>query len=166
MRNTIVRRAVVFAKRAHHGQRRKYTGEPYFNHVQQVATLVRGWGADDVTVTAALLHDVLEDTDCSYRDIADEFGKEIADIVVELTDVYTPEAYPSKNRKARKELETQRLATISKRAKLIKRADIVNNSTDIRQAALHVPAAARFAPVYMAELETMLVALGSNNEPR
>lgn len=156
---SIVRRAVVFAKMAHHGQTRKYTGEPYFNHLQQVASIVRHMGGDDVQVAAALLHDVLEDTDISVVQLRDEFGPEITDLVIELTDVYTPSAYPSYNRKLRKQMETARLAKISPRAKLIKRADLENNTADIQRASKFNVAAARFAPVYLAEMAALKIAL-------
>lgn len=158
--NNIVRRAAEFARAAHQGQRRKYSGEPYFNHVQAVAAIVRAWGGDNTEVAAALLHDVLEDTDCTYSTLARVFGNEVADIVRELTDVYTPHAYPSYNRKARKAMETERLSKVSKSAKLVKRADIQHNTADIEKYARHVPAAARFAPVYLAEMQALWVALG------
>ena len=51
--------------------------------------------------------------------------------MLELTDVYTTDAYPHLNRKARKELETARLATVSTEAKLIKLADIAENTSSI-----------------------------------
>jgi GTP pyrophosphokinase len=81
-----------FAQRAHKDQVRKFTGLPYFdNHVQKVNGTLKLYTTDEATLIAALLHDVVED--CyededkwqAYTDIKDLFGKEVADIVWELT---------------------------------------------------------------------------------
>ena len=79
-----------FAQRAHKDQVRKFTGEPYFDaHVQTVNGTLKLYTTDEATLIAALLHDVVED--CyenkweAYTDIKDLFGKEVADIVWELT---------------------------------------------------------------------------------
>ena len=79
-----------FAQRAHKDQVRKFTGLPYFdNHVQKVNGTLKLYTTDEATLIAALLHDVVED--CyedkwqAYVDIKDLFGKEVADIVWELT---------------------------------------------------------------------------------
>lgn len=79
-----------FAQRAHKDQVRKFTGEPYFDaHVQKVNGTLKLYTTDEATLIAALLHDVVED--CyenkweAYTDIKDLFGKEVADIVWELT---------------------------------------------------------------------------------
>jgi len=79
-----------FAQRAHKDQVRKFTGQPYFDtHVQKVNGTLKLYTTDEATLIAALLHDVVED--CyedkwqAYVDIKDLFGKEVADIVWELT---------------------------------------------------------------------------------
>ena len=79
-----------FAQRAHKDQVRKFTGDPYFDaHVQKVNGTLKLYTTDEATLIAALLHDVVED--CyenkweAYTDIKDLFGKEVADIVWELT---------------------------------------------------------------------------------
>lgn len=79
-----------FAQRAHKDQVRKFTGEPYFDaHVQKVNGTLKLYTTDEATLIAALLHDVVED--CyenkweAYTDIKDLFGKEVAEIVWELT---------------------------------------------------------------------------------
>jgi guanosine-3',5'-bis(diphosphate) 3'-pyrophosphohydrolase len=153
---TIVQKASLFAAQAHSGQRRKYTGEPYFAHLTSVAQIAVRAGADEATVAAAYLHDTLEDTSTTYEQLVAEFGREVADLVVELTNVYSSKAYPHLNRRTRKALEAQRLAQISPRAKLVKRADIEDNSATIE---------ARdpdFAQVYLAEKAAELAALDSS----
>ena len=57
------------------------SGEPYITHPLAVAGAVAEWRMDGEAVAAALLHDVLEDTATSKRDIADRFGREVAELV-------------------------------------------------------------------------------------
>lgn len=131
-------KARIFAIAAHSsiGQVRKFTGEPYHTHVLRVAELVSTRTQDQEVLAAACLHDVLEDVEphnpeFSRQRILDEFGQGVLDLVLELTDVYTKDKYPDLNRKARKKLEAERLAGISERAKLIKRADLHDNNSSI-----------------------------------
>ncbi len=80
-------------------------------------------------VIAALLHDTVEDCAVTHEDILDEFGPDVAKLVHELTDQFTKESHPKLNRKARKELERERLGKASIEAKAIKLADIADNLT-------------------------------------
>ena len=82
--NEFLKKAYEFSKRAHTGQRRK-SGDPYFNHSLAAAELVFEWGLDQVSIAAALLHDVVEDTDCPLEKIKDDFGDEVAFIVGGVT---------------------------------------------------------------------------------
>jgi len=90
----IVRKAQVYAMAAHAavGQKRKYTNEPYIVHPAEVAKIVAGVpGATPDMVAAAWLHDVVEDTGCTFTDIHMAFGIDIATLVGWLTDVSKPE---------------------------------------------------------------------------
>lgn len=80
----IVARAYLFAQKAHAGQKRA-SGEPYFTHVLHAAEHVAGWGLDEATIAATLLHDVAEDTDYTLEDIKKEFGEEVAFLVAGVT---------------------------------------------------------------------------------
>lgn len=118
------------------GQTRKYSKRPYYTHVLEVAELVSKVTNDEDVLAAACLHDVLEDVapvNPSFNEdwILREFNQRVLNIVVELTNVYTKEAYPQFNRKARKVLEHERLAKVSDEAKLVKRADLHHNSTEM-----------------------------------
>lgn len=86
----LITRAFEFAARAHEKHRRK-SGEPYFTHPYAVSMIVaQEIPLDDVSVAAALLHDVIEDCeDLSYEDILNEFGSTIADIVDGATKIST-----------------------------------------------------------------------------
>ena len=82
-----VLRAASFAARKHHGQTRADNQTPYFSHVARVTLiLTHVFGCDDEEVlTAALLHDTIEDTATDYDEIAELFGTQVADYVVTLT---------------------------------------------------------------------------------
>ncbi|MER2041117.1 RelA/SpoT family protein [Desemzia incerta] len=79
-----VKKASDFAERAHEGQFRK-SGEPYFTHPIQVAGILAELKMDPVTVATGFLHDVVEDTDFTFDDIANEFSQEVAELVDGVT---------------------------------------------------------------------------------
>ncbi|MCA9273921.1 MAG: bifunctional (p)ppGpp synthetase/guanosine-3',5'-bis(diphosphate) 3'-pyrophosphohydrolase [Phycisphaerales bacterium] len=119
--------ACAFAARSHAGQVRKDGLTPYFSHPVRVAfTLRQIFGCDDpVALTAAILHDTIEDTPADYDDIADRFGGEIAGIVAALTkNMILPEH-------EREPEYDARLAQADWRARLIKLADVYDNLCDM-----------------------------------
>lgn len=79
-------RALALAMKAHKGQKRKTSKDPYVIHPIRVATKVLYETGDWHLTTVAVLHDVIEDSTYTYEDIKIEFGKKIADDVLELTD--------------------------------------------------------------------------------
>ncbi len=80
----LIEKAYQCAKE-HHGDQCRKSGEPYIIHPLQVAYTLADIGLDDSTIAAALLHDVVEDTDLTNADLVKEFGKEIADMVEGVT---------------------------------------------------------------------------------
>ena len=80
----LISKAYEFAKNKHKDQLRK-SGEPYIIHPIEVANILADLGLDDATVCAALLHDVLEDTDTSKSDLEKEFNNEVAEMVDGVT---------------------------------------------------------------------------------
>jgi GTP diphosphokinase / guanosine-3',5'-bis(diphosphate) 3'-diphosphatase len=80
----LLTRAYRFSEARHEGQQRA-SGEPYLSHPLAVANLLVDFKMDVVTITAGLLHDVLEDTPTTKQDLEREFGKEIADLVDGVT---------------------------------------------------------------------------------
>jgi hypothetical protein len=74
----IVKKAALFAERAHQGQLRKYTGEPYIVHCQSVAMLIllEAINPSSEQLAAAILHDTLEDTQTTEQAIIEKFGEE------------------------------------------------------------------------------------------
>lgn len=119
--------AALFAARKHRCQLRKDKQTPYINHPIGVAELLaRAAGiSDSSTLTAALLHDTLEDTDATPDEIELLSGKEVLGIVREVTD---DKELPKDERRR---LQVQRAASLSHPARLIRLADKISNISDI-----------------------------------
>lgn len=83
--NGLIKRAYDFAEKAHEGQVRRYTGEPYISHPQLVYALVKEFGGTDVDCAVALLHDTIEDTAVTFDNIEAEFSLTIAYMVEALS---------------------------------------------------------------------------------
>lgn len=116
--------AASYAADKHSAQRRKGTaGEPYVNHVIEVAALVaRSLTAPDPNlVIAALLHDTVEDTDTTSQDLRERFGDDVAGLVAEVTD---DKSLPKAERKR---LQVVNAPHKSVRAQQIKIADKISN---------------------------------------
>jgi (p)ppGpp synthase/HD superfamily hydrolase len=120
----LVSRAADFAARRHAGMRRKGVAkEPYVNHLAEVAELLAAStdGSDAALVAAGWLHDTIEDTATSREDLAQEFGEDVAALVVHVSDDKTlPKA-------ERKRLQIVHAPQIPGRARMIKIADKISN---------------------------------------
>ena len=124
----LILKAAQFAAHKHRAQRRKDAeATPYVNHPIALAEVLHSDGGvrDAVTIAAALLHDTLEDTDTTYDELRGAFGEEVADVVVELTDV----KFLAK--RSRKRLQVARAGRATERAKLVKLADKISNLRDV-----------------------------------
>ncbi len=143
----IVLKARAFATAAHTGQVRKYTKEPYIVHPIEVMQIVMTVKHDEAMLAAALLHDVVEDTDYTIEDILREFGPDVASLVDDLTDVSRPE---DGNRAHRKSLDRAHSAKASPRAQTVKLADLISNARDI------VKHDQKFAKVFLDEKRQLL----------
>jgi GTP diphosphokinase / guanosine-3',5'-bis(diphosphate) 3'-diphosphatase len=84
----LVRKAYKFAAEAHEGQKR-YSGEPYFNHVLATAIILNELGMDAPSIAAGLLHDVIEDTEITEVDVKLEFGDQVVFLVNSVTKLGT-----------------------------------------------------------------------------
>ncbi len=155
--NSIIVKARKFASRAHAEIEhvRKYTNEPYIVHPAAVAKLVAEVTDDEAMISAAWLHDVVEDTLVTLAEIETEFGADIAALVDDLTDVSTP---GDGNRKTRKLRDLEHTRAASPRAKTIKLADLIDNSKSITE---HDP---KFAVTYMAEKRALLGVLKEGDD--
>ena len=115
-----------FAKSAHEGQKRK-SGEPFFTHAMTVASILADLRLDVDTLIAAMVHDVVEDTDYEMEDIRQRFGKDVAHMVDGVTKISGIRAVNMEARKA----ETYRKLVLAiaqdPRTVLIKLADRLHN---------------------------------------
>ena len=153
---TLVERARAFSIEAHTriDHRRKYSHQPYSDHLAAVARIVGSVTDDEEMIAAAWLHDVVEDTPATLYDIETAFGKEVAVLVENLTDVSQP---GDGNRAARKAIDRQHIALGSARAKTVKLADLIDNLLDICK---HDR---RFAQTFIVEMEALLEVLGAGD---
>ena len=120
--------AITFAAAKHRNQRRKDAeASPYINHPLQLAHVLATEGdvTDLQTLMAAVLHDTVEDTETSYDELRERFGKKVADVVMEVTDDKT---LPKAERKRR---QVEHAPHLSKRAALVKLADKTCNLRDV-----------------------------------
>jgi (p)ppGpp synthase/HD superfamily hydrolase len=119
-----------FATAAHGDQKRKYTNDPYIVHPIAVSEIVKTVAHTDEMVAAALLHDVVEDTDVTLDQIKDKFGSKVAELVGWLTDISRPE---DGNRKTRKAIDRDHNARAPAEAQTIKVADLIHNTQSIEK---------------------------------
>lgn len=128
-----------FADGSHGDQTRKYTPERYIVHPVRVMEICQRFTSSLPILAAALLHDVLEDTEVSEQDMRNfllsimnsEDATQTTRLVVELTDVYTKVDYPKWNRRKRKRKEAERIEQTSADSQTIKYADIIDNCKEI-----------------------------------
>ena len=82
----IIEKAAAFALCAHQGQVRKQTDTPYIMHPLEAAVTAQALTDDHEIIAAAVLHDVIEDSDCTKEELVEEFGERIAFIVNEVSE--------------------------------------------------------------------------------
>jgi len=154
--NDLIARARQFATEAHQriDQRRKYTNQPYQEHLKAVAELVAEVTDDAEMIAAAWLHDTVEDTPATFGDLERAFGRDVRDLVAQLTDVSRP---ADGNRTLRKAIDRNHAAEATPRAKTVKLADLIDNCRDI----CHHDA--NFGRVYLGEAAALLDVLGDGD---
>jgi len=152
----LIEHARLWGAMKHQGQRRKYTGEAYFTHCEAVAEAVMayyktvlGEDAPDEVIAAALLHDVVEDTDATFEMVTDIAGETVARYVWFLT---KPPEFVG-NRATRKTVYNAYLAQAPKEVKIIKFFDMKHNAGSIEE---HDP---KFWETFRGETIRMLIAL-------
>ena len=154
----LLKKIEVFADSAHGAQMRKYVADRYIVHPKRVMETCARFTDDIAILAAALLHDVLEDTKVTRKQLAGflntvltrEACEKAMHLVIDLTDVYVKKHYPKLKWHARKVKELERLKNIHPDAQTIKYADIIDNCEEI---AAHDP---DFAKVYLAECAAIL----------
>jgi guanosine-3',5'-bis(diphosphate) 3'-pyrophosphohydrolase len=147
MENDLLYHAMEFARMAHAGQVRKYTGNPYVDHLAEVAGIVATVDQRPETIATAWLHDIVEDTPITPEDVEREFGTAVAQGVSWLSDLERG------NRAERKAMSRNRLAQAPGWVQSIKCADLISNTSSI---VMHDP---KFAELYLAEKRALLEVL-------
>lgn len=147
--------AMAFAREVHAAQRRKYTNNPYADHLAEVAGIVSTVSAQhpdpQVTAAVAWLHDSVEDQNISEQELIDRFGLVVMSGVMLLSDL------EEGNRAERKAAGRVRLSHAPAWVQDIKVADLISNTSSIVQ---HDP---KFAVVYLEEKRLLLDVLTKAN---
>jgi len=145
--NDLPYRAMVFARETHKDQRRKYTDEPYFLHLAEVAGIVATVapvGMTGLMLATSYLHDSREDQGLTHGDLSNRFGVNVAYGVTMLSDLEPG------NRAERKAAARARLALARGWVQTIKVADVISNTSSI------VRYDPKFAVVYLDEVRKLL----------
>lgn len=122
-----IKKAIQFVARKHHGHMRQEKEPlPYITHLFSTALLVAEDGADEDVVTAALLHDTLEDTDTTRDELVDSFNERVAELVESVSEITQKDGMPVDWRK-RKEQYLAQLENANEGAVLIAIADKIDN---------------------------------------
>lgn len=122
--------AYDFAKE-HHKNQKRHSGEPYFTHPLAVAEILTNLKLDQESIAAALMHDVVEDTEASLEDIEKRFGREIADLVDGVTKLGQINSIPSSERVAENFRKLTMAMSKDIRVLIIKLADRYHNMQTI-----------------------------------
>src|SRR6201996_1219570 len=129
-RSELIARALAKATVAHAGQTRNGSGGlPYIEHPRMVAATLAARDYGEATLAAALLHDVVEDSDTTVAELRAEFGDEVADLVAALSDDESIESY-----RERKDEHRHRVASVDGDALAIYAADKLANMTTLHGA--------------------------------
>lgn len=156
----------TFVSDCHGDQKRKYTDEPYTNHLLSVAEIVASVDDTPGLTEIALCHDLFEDTLCDYnaldehlKDIGYEYKQRVFIClgVHALTDQFTSENYPKVNRATRKKEEADRLGRIDPIYQTVKLADLIDNSSSIFERDPN------FAKIYLREKQRILGVMVNGN---
>lgn len=149
--------AQLIAETAHGaiGQRRKYTGQPYIVHPAEVVEILKSFDITDKNIlSAAWLHDVVEDTEINLRFVSENVCANVAEIVEMVTDI---SCLDDGNRYTRKRIDREHYLTADYRGKTVKLADCLSNGRDIEKNDRN------FSVVYFKEIKLLLPYLRGGN---
>lgn len=124
---SLLDRAIIFAVKAHAGTERRGKGFPYIVHPMEAVEIVATITPNQELLAAAALHDTVEDTDITIEQIRAEFGERIASLVTSETDVFFEGRSESDSWHDRKQAAIDRLAKVSREAKIVALGDKLSN---------------------------------------
>lgn len=123
-------RAVEFARTAHKGAKRKGSDVPYINHPIETSLIVYDMTDDVEVIAAAVLHDVIEDTEFSAEDIRREFGDRVANLVADESEDKMRHMPASESWTIRKQATIEHIKNAPIEVKIIALADKLSNMRD------------------------------------
>lgn len=100
---TLLDQAIIFAVQAHAGAQRRDGHTPYILHCTEAAAIAATLTQDQEVLAAAVLHDVIEDTDVTFKTLSDKFGPRVAGLVQNMSENKRPELPPEETWLIRKE---------------------------------------------------------------
>lgn len=124
---SLLDRAIIFAVRAHAGTERRGKGFPYIVHPMEAVSIAATITSDQEILAAAALHDTVEDTDVTVDQIRSEFGERIASLVAAETDAVMEGKSENETWHERKQAAIDRLARVSRDAKIVAMGDKLSN---------------------------------------
>ena len=130
---TQVEKSLVFATKAHAGQYRKGTDRPYILHPVETMAIVMEFTEDEDMLTAAVLHDTVENTSVTLKRIEKEFGHRVAELVASVTEDKKRKQPPEATWKARKFEMIFRLKNAERDTKIIWFADCLSNMWELKK---------------------------------
>src|SRR6056297_1601198 len=133
----LIKKAFDLSKKSHEDNPKRFSGEEFFNHPYNVALILANLSMDEATISAGLLHDVLEDTIVEYDELKNEFGEEIANLVDGVTKL-SKVKYKTKEERQAESLRKMVIA-MSKdiRVIIIKLADRLHNIKTLEYMPVH-----------------------------
>ena len=127
----LIKKAYDFAKKAHKSQKR-LDGSPYITHTVEVATILSELGLDEDAICAGLLHDVLEDTDVTQKDLQRSFSKDILDLVDGVTKISNINKISATEQDAKSLIKIMLATAKDIRVMMIKLADRLHNMRTLK----------------------------------
>lgn len=124
---SLLDRAVIYAVNAHAGTERRGKGFPYIVHPLEAVEIVATMTPDQELLAAAVLHDVVEDTNVTVEDLRKAFGDRIAHLVEEESDKFVEGVSEADSWHDRKQAAIDRLAAASREAKMVALGDKLSN---------------------------------------
>jgi (p)ppGpp synthase/HD superfamily hydrolase len=127
MDTSILDKAIVFAVKAHQGAERKGKGFPYIVHPMEAVSIAATMTNDQELLAAAALHDTVEDTEVTLKDVEREFGKRIAELVEAESDIEFEGKSRQESWRLRKEEAIERLSVADNNVKMVALSDKLSN---------------------------------------
>ena len=129
---TKIENALLFATKAHAGKYRKGTDRPYIIHPIEVMSIVMHFTDDEDVLTAAVLHDTVEDTAVTIQRVEKEFGSRVAELVASVTEDKKRKLPPEATWRARKWEMLFRMKKAEWDVRIVWFADCLSNMRDIK----------------------------------